>query len=277
MSERRGISVHIGVNRVNGDHYAGWEGPLASCENDADTMHAIARARGFEASVMKTQDATRDAVKQAILNAAASLTGGDIFLATYAGHGGRVRDITGEERDKKDDTWCLWDGQLLDDELNVMFSEFAEGVRVLILSDSCHSGTLLKGRSDAGNPPEFVDDFVYSRAMPRKAQIDAYKANVSFYSQIQEELPDPRPEIRASVRLLSGCLEHQESFGNKEFGRFTNAVKTVFADGAYQGDYKSFHREIVAAVARAMNPQTPGHSVIGRSDPDFDGQAPFTI
>lgn len=277
MTTRRGLSLHIAVNRCNPDHYGGWEGPLSSCENDADIMQAIAQSQGFESTQLKTQQATRDAVQQAMLDAAAQLSGGDMFLVTYSGHGGQVRDVDGDERDGRDDTWCLYDGQLLDDELNLIYAGFSPGVRVLVLSDSCHSGTMLKDPTAANPTTGVVDDFVYSRAMPRNAAIDTFKSNRSFYAQIQDALPNPRPEVGASVRLLSGCQEHEESFGNKEVGRFTDAVRRVFSNGAFEGDYKDFHRAIVATVAKAMNPQTPGHAVIGSNDPDFDRQKPFTL
>jgi hypothetical protein len=273
----RGISLHIGVNRCNPDHYRGWEGPLKSCENDVETMQVIAKSRGFEASTLKTEQATRDAVKAAITGAARELSAGDFFLVSYSGHGGRVRDVTGEESDQKDDTWCLYDGQLLDDELNVMFAAFAAGVRILVVSDSCHSGTLLKGESDPQNQAEIDDDFIIPRAMPRKAASDTYKSNRSFYTQIQDDLPVPRPEIKASVRLLSGCQEHELSYGSDECGRFTWAVNNLFKDGAFSDNYKAFHREIVAMLARPAKSQTPGHMVVGREDPDFDRQPPFTI
>jgi len=277
MPSRKGLSLHIAVNRCSADHYRGWEGPLSSCENDADVMQDIAKARGFETKQLKTSEATRDAVMGAIREAAQVLSAGDMFLMSYSGHGGQVLDVDGDEDDGRDDTWCLYDGQLLDDELRVLFAEFAPGVRVLVLSDSCHSGTMLKGESPAKNDRGVVDDYVYSRAMPRNAAIETFKQNRSFYAQIQDDLPRPKPEIRATVRLLSGCQEHEQSFGNKEHGRFTHAVQTLLTDDAFAGDYKSFHREIVANVAKAMNPQTPGHSVIGQPDPDFDRQKPLSL
>lgn len=277
MGTRHGLSLHIGVNRCNPEHYSGWEGPLSSCENDADVMQEIARSQGFETMQLKTDQATRDSVRQAMLDAAARLAAGDMYLVTYSGHGGQVRDVDGDERDQRDDTWCLYDGQLLDDELQVIYAEFAPGVRVLVLSDSCHSGTMLKDTTGPKKNRGTVDDFIYSRAMPRNAAIETFKNNRSFYARIQDALPRPRPKVNASVRLLSGCQEHEQSFGNKDFGRFTDAVRRVFSGGAFEGDYKAFHREIVAAVAQAMNPQTPGHAVIGAPDPDYDRQSPFRL
>lgn len=273
----RGISLHIGVNRCNPDHYRGWDGALQSCENDVETMKRIASAQGFETFELKTEQATRDNVRAAILNAARELTAGDFFMVSYSGHGGRVRDVTGDEEDQKDDTWCLYDGQLLDDELNVLFAEFAAGVRVLVISDSCHSGTMLKSMSYPNGEPEVGDDFVIPRNMPRSAATETYRKNRSFYTDIQDNLPNPRPEINASVRLLSGCQEHELSYGNDKSGRFTYAINALFNQGAFNGTYKDFHREIVDLLKRPVKSQTPGHMLVGREDPEFDNQPPFKL
>ena len=270
--------MHIGVNIVDPQHYSGWEGPLSSCENDVDTMCVIARKQGFETHVLKTADATRGAVTGAIRDAASKLTAGDFFLLSYSGHGGQVNDIDGDEEDGKDDTWCLFDGQLLDDEFRVLFASFGAGVRVLMLSDSCHSGTMLRGDRAAAPSHEVIkDDFVFSRVMPRQVAVGTLRKNRSRYMEIQQALPNPRPDIKASIRLLSGCQENEESFGNQETGRFTEAVKQVFQSGAFKGNYEQFHAEIKEAVSKVMNPQTPGHMFIGVANADFDRETPFKI
>lgn len=273
----RGISLHIGVNRTNPEHYPGWDEPLKSPEKDVDTMERIAKSQGFETSQLKSEQATRRAVIEAFMNAASELTAGDFFLVTYSGHGGRVKDVSGDEKDKKDDTWCLYDGQLLDDELHVLFAEFAEDVRVLLIADSCHSGTLLKGASDPSNDTEVDDDFVIPRAMPVTAVAATFNSNRSFYTEIQDNLPVPRPEIKASVRLLSGCQEDELSYGSDESGRFTWVINDLLKDGGYNGTYKDFHREIVQTLKRPIRNQTPGHSQEGKKSPEFDNQPPFKI
>jgi len=275
----RGISVHIGVNRCDPAAYNGsWDGAMSSAENDVDTMESIARLQGFETHVLKTEQATRENVADAFRSAAVELRPGDFFLVTYSGHGDHVPDISGDEEDRLDDTWCLHNGHFLDDELNVLLAGFRPGCRVLILSDSCHSGTMLKGAKKAKDDSGRIqDDYIFSRAVPRSASIESYKSHRQYYAELQLALPKPRPEIRASVRLLSGCQEDEQSWGSAVTGRFTEAVKTVFADGAFEGSYKQFHAELVTAVARAMNPQTPGHSVIGAPNRDYDLQKPFRI
>ena len=76
--------------------------------------------------------------------AAASLTTAIFSCSTYSGHGGQVDDVNGDEDDALDETWVLWDRQLIDDELFSLWSQFAPGVRITMLSDSCHSGTVLR-------------------------------------------------------------------------------------------------------------------------------------
>jgi hypothetical protein len=39
----KGLSLHIGLNRIDPNHYAGWSGTLNACENDARAMQDIAR------------------------------------------------------------------------------------------------------------------------------------------------------------------------------------------------------------------------------------------
>jgi hypothetical protein len=46
-AEPKGISLHIGLNRVDPVRYGGWKGELVACENDACDMETIARRQGF--------------------------------------------------------------------------------------------------------------------------------------------------------------------------------------------------------------------------------------
>ena len=281
MSSPRGISLHVAINIVDPTHYSNWDGALTSCENDADTMTEIARQQGFETHQLKTANATREAVAKAIRGAASELSSGDFYLLTYSGHGGQVENVERDddlEQDEKDDTWCLYDGQLLDDEISVLLAGFQPGVRVLVMSDSCHSGTLLRDfNPNFMDQDPVVDDFTISRMMPRKAERETFRNNRSRYTDIQNAIPNPRPEIKASVRLLSGCKEHEQSFGNKVTGRFTAAVKKVYNNGAFEGDYDKFHSDIKDAVALAMNPQTPAQMFEGVRNAEFDSETPFKI
>ena len=119
-------------------------------------MEALAKALEYEPrTVILTKDATVARVTEALTTAAQSLSAGDTLLLTYSGHGGQVPDKNGDESkkgadeigeyaDEYDETWVLYDRQLVDDELYALWSEFAPNVRIIVLSDSCHSGTVTR-------------------------------------------------------------------------------------------------------------------------------------
>src|SRR3954467_8879501 len=123
-----GISIHIGLNRVDPTAYEGWDGALAGCENDARDMKAIAESCSYTPTCLLSAQATSEAVCGAIATAAQTLQAGDHLLLTYSGHGGQVPDTNGDEDDAQDETWVLYDRMLCDDELYAMWSQFPAGV-----------------------------------------------------------------------------------------------------------------------------------------------------
>lgn len=50
-----GISLHIGLNAVDPQHYQGWSGVLAACELDANDMTMIAKKAGFQPTTLLTK------------------------------------------------------------------------------------------------------------------------------------------------------------------------------------------------------------------------------
>lgn len=279
--KRQGLSLHIGLNEVDPNHYAGWEGALAACEYDAEDMAAIAESMGYKSKMLMTKAGKREQVIKEIKKAAEMLKAGDIFWVTYSGHGGQLADFNGDEEDRIDETWCLYDAQLIDDELYMLWSEFAEDVRVLVVSDSCHSGSVIR-KADP-NLAAIDADAPKARFMPLRTATRVYRQNRNFYEKIgrsfdmadgdvlNKELITP---LACSVRLISGCQDNQLSYDGFDNGRFTGTLRRVWADGAFDGDYQRFYDEIV----RDMPPeQTPNHWHIGRPNPAFDGQRPFEI
>jgi peptidoglycan hydrolase-like protein with peptidoglycan-binding domain len=171
------ISLHIGLNRVNPAKYGGWNGALSGCENDARTMTRIAAAEGFVIRQLFSENATTQNVLNAIQDAADQLGAGGYFLLTYAGHGGQVpNNGTDAEDDKLDETWVLYDRQLLDDEIGQALAAFAPGVSVVTVSDSCHSGTV-------------------TREMPEQFQRDFAELKKSFYADLAVIRPGPNEPI----------------------------------------------------------------------------------
>lgn len=291
-SKAAAMSLHIGLNSVSAAHYGGWSGDLSACEFDANDMAAIAKSSGMKPSVLLTKNGTRSKVLTALRAAAKQLKGGDLFFLTYSGHGGQVPDVTGEEPDKKDETWCLYDGQLIDDELYLELGRFAVGVRVLVLSDSCHSGTVTRA---APPPPSPAGR---SKLMPPAVAIRTYREHQKFYDDLQRDVakaagetltvdPDtvlagiavsPRltalaQEFRPAVILISGCQDNQTSLDGDHNGAFTEQLLQVWNHGAFKGNYAKFHALIKAGMPAS---QTPNLFTLGTTT-GFIRQTPFKV
>jgi hypothetical protein len=277
----KGLALTIGLNAVDPRHYAGWSGRLQACEADAHDMADIARSRKFTVQPLLTRRATRRAVLAGIARAAAALRPGDIFLLTYSGHGGQVPDRSHDEPDLQDETWCLYDGELIDDEINRALAHFRAGVRVLVLSDSCHSGTVTKAmfyaaRGAAGAGPRATGaERIRYRNMPREVALRTYRAHRAMYDKLQDAIKgNPRAAVRAAVILISGCQDNQLSQDGDFNGLFTANLLRVWKEGRFKGSYRTLH----SAVVKSMPPdQTPKLFTIGASARAFERQQPFTV
>ena len=282
----KGLALTIGLNAVDPAHYQGWDGQLTACEADAKDMADIAKSKRFGVTTLLTAKATRGAVKKAISSAATTLKSGDIFLMTYSGHGGQLPDLNDEEHDGQDETWCLFDGELVDDEIYAMLSSFRSGVRVLVFSDSCHSGSVIKLaylstavedtpalRTARGFSSDRPSRF---RAMPPQVALRTYQANKSFYDPIltDKSLARARDAVKASALLISGCQDNQLSADGTFNGLFTGTLRRVWNGGKFKGDYRRFHKEI---LTRMPPDQSPNYFLVGTSDPGFEKQTPFAI
>ena len=291
-SNAKALSLHAGLNGVSAAAYGGWDGPLAACEFDANDMAAIAKSQGMKSTILLTKKATRANVLSGMRDAAKELKAGDFFLLTYSGHGGQVPDVSGDEPDKQDETWCLYDGQLIDDELYFELSRLAAGVRILVLSDSCHSGTVTRA-----GPPPFATTHQRPKLMPPAVAMRTYREHQAFYDKLQLDLvkaagkaavdPDAAlAQVAASGRLqaivkkfnpavvlISGCQDNQTSMDGDHNGAFTESLLKVWSQGTFQGNYGTFHARIKAGLPASQSPNLFTLGVAGT----FLAQRPFTV
>lgn len=276
----KGIALTTGLNAVDPTHYSGWSGELNACEADANDMAEIAMSKGFDVKIMLTKDATRTNVIDGITKAANTLTSGDIFMLSYSGHGGQLPDLNSDEADAQDETWCLYDGELVDDEIYSLLGKFAQGVRILVFSDSCHSGTVTKlpyyqsamrTMGSRGISPE-----IRYRFMPMEVAVRTYRDNKKFYDPILKDpaLKESRDAVKASAILISGCQDNQLSADGAFNGLFTANLLQVWNEGKFKKGYRAFRRAI---VNRMPPDQTPNYFRVGEINRVFEKQKPFTI
>lgn len=261
----RGISLHIGLNEVDPNHYRDgngnpWRGELRACENDARDMAQLAGGQGFEVrGPLMTAGAKANDVISQVKAIAQELDTGDIFFLTYSGHGGQVRNTNPDddpEHDALDETWCLFDRELIDDELFALFSEFRPGVRIVVFSDSCHSGTVTRAR-----PGGALDEYSVPKQLPFDVAEATEAANADLYDSLQKSIPTKRlTSLGATVVLLSGCQDSEFSRDGQANGAFTGALLRAWQDPANRRSLPALREATAAGIPRNFN-QNPNYSI----------------
>ncbi len=276
------ISIHLGLNAVDSHAYKGWSGPLRGCENDARAMQALADARGFTARLLLGADATRASLLGAMDRAAAELAAEDLLLLTYSGHGASLPDPSGDEPDQRDEAWCLHDGLLIDDEIHHRLCAFVAGVRVLVVSDSCFSGSVtrddrLKPTTPRPRRPTVLRDgspAVPGRRAPGARVRAVLRANADEYAARRAAVAATQAlEPAAGIILLSACEDLQTAEDGELHGLFTAALLATWNEGAFTGGHDAFLAAIRTRIAAA---QTPTLFSVGAVEPAFRAARPFT-
>ena len=134
-------------------HISPLHGAVADAE---DIAQALRQAGVSDLTILLNREVTRERLTagwQSLLKRAQS---GDRLIFTFAGHGTQQPErVAGSEADGKDEVLMLSGvsdsgpgtrERILDDELNQWFTAASkQGVDVLFVADSCHSGTLTRG------------------------------------------------------------------------------------------------------------------------------------
>jgi metacaspase-1 len=259
------MSLHIGLNVVDPSRYSGWNGQLTACVYDAQDMYGYCASKGFASMILADDEAFSDNILARLRFAADELQSGDIFALTYSGHGGQVPDP--REEDGQSETWVLYDRQLVDDEIYLALARFRPGVRIVVLSDSCHSGTVIRGFAPVAR----------HRAMPPNVVYADGETRGGTYREIQKALPkNPQEDMEATALLISGCQDNQVSLDGQRNGAFTARVREVLAqsDAGQRMGYRGLRRRVLNLLPPT---QSPNYFTAGPRNTRFENQQPFTV
>jgi hypothetical protein len=269
----------IGVNNYPGTHM-----DLHGCVNDAEDWSAELASRGFTVTKLIDAQATKAAMSagfQAIVTGAKK---DDVVVITFSGHGTYVPDLNGDEADGLDEGLCPYDlqtggGALLDDEIHAIFAARAAGVRLVLISDSCHSGTVTRA---AVPDPDEHDDVSRPRFMPMGNWLPpdqlprgasgkplARAPQVSGVSAFTKALSRAAGDL-----LLSGCQEGPNNFSydarirGRPTGAFTyyalKALKTLPANATYADWHAAVSPAYLPSGSYPQSPQIVGNAAARR-------------
>lgn len=266
------FSLHIGINGVDTNHYQQWDGRLQGCENDALFYHQLAQKEGCKVSkILLNSDHSNKPTSTNVLAfldySISELNAGDNLIITYSGHGGILEDKNFDEHDFQDETWCLYDRQLLDDELFARFSRFRAGVNIFVISDSCHSGSVVKAITDEALPDTRIRRFV-----PRQQLFATYQANKSIYEPLMRTPIVREEEIPAAVLQLGACQDDEFAMEDGENGLFTKTIMKILERNGEVGSYQ----ELLVRSKRALSGiQRPNLICYGSNHQQLLNQRPF--
>lgn len=239
-------------------NYEGTSSALAGCINDADDWAAELDRRGHDVALLRGQEASRAGILGALERAVDATKYRDQLVITYSGHGTWVPDRDGDEADSRDEAICPDDyaraGMITDDDLHRVYSAAGFGERVVMISDSCHSGSLNR----------FAPPIETSEQIP--AQYDQYEASsprrVKFLppaewisddrltwalATVAQNAPS-RGFMRRGALVFSACQADQVTFDIQVDGRpcglFTYVALQVLRSLPEAVSYRDWHKQV---------------------------------
>ena len=243
-----GFSLHIGVNNADASHYDNHLEPLFACTEDALAMQQLAVQNNItKTRVLINQDATHHHVISQLVDISTKAISGDFVFITYSGHGSQIPVVkkSTDEDDGFDETWCLFDTQLIDTEMYQALANFRKGVRVLVLLDSCHSGTAIHEWIHAswGLIDHFTQNeklrFRHVRGGDKETLYDLNKAD--YLHRQQAIINSSSLKIKASICLIAACQDNQRAIETPFQGMFTAALLMALNNQPKQ-NYRNLHK-----------------------------------
>ena len=251
-------SLHIGIN-----DYPGTGSDLSGCVNDANDWRAALAEKGFETISLLDEEATKSNMHEAISKIVGDTGRDDIAVITYSGHGTWIADEDGDEPDGRDEALCphdITEGNVLtDDELYDIFSDRRRGARIIMISDSCHSGTVNRARTIMPGAENDPWNFQKIRFLAPEFYLKGDAARLRRARQVENVKASGK--IRAASVLLSGCKDDEYSydawFNGRPNGAFTYVALHTLKDLAGDAVYRDWYRSIREILPHVNYPQTP--------------------
>jgi len=265
----QGFSLHIGLNSIDSSKYKGKYQPLRNAENDTNFYYDLALKNNYSAIKLIGKDATSNNLLDNLNLYSTRLQSGDFCFISYSGHGTSVKDLNGDEADDFDEVLVLYDRLFIDDEFQLCWAKFNQGVRIFFINDSCYNGTV--SRFFEKNKKAIAvtwPDHILRGIDSSQIKVD-FDNNISYYKSIK--LESSTDKALCSIIHIGACQDNQladDGSATDNNGKFTSTVRETLVAGNFQGSYKAFFE----TVKLKMPPwQTPNWDTeAGRKDDEFE-------
>jgi hypothetical protein len=206
-------------------------------------------------------DATRQAIIDHLAWLLRSTERHDTAVVTFSGHGTWARDEPPlDEQDGRDEAWCAWDDNLVDDDLRKLIERLPRDAHLTVVSDSCYAGTVSRGPAGEWTPGEAWPAHDNCAARFAERGVPWGDGMLYFASDRGPLRRLLRPRSAEREVLLSACAEDGLAFEARIDGRFNGAL-TSFALASLRENPTQTYRQLHAAVRKHLpsvaHPQVP--------------------
>lgn len=267
FAEKYGIIVAIGAYLPK----TGWS--TISSVNDVPLIKQSLLSQGFEEKNITTlidAEATKLGIITALEKLTAKIKPGDIVVFHYSGHGQQIFDDNGDEVDGKDealvpyDAWVRYtfnykgENHLRDDELGTILANFRNKLgktgQLMVVLDSCHSGSSTRGRKSRGGEATFAPENWQPLAQD--------KTKGSAMMERVKIAPDAAPFV-----LITGASADELNYEYEGFGSLSYALSKAMTELGTHFTY----RQLFSKIASTMNVISP------RQTPTIEGDVDYLI
>jgi hypothetical protein len=240
----------VGIN----NYPFGDENDLRGCLNDANDWARLFQNHFDFTDVQQLLDA--DATKANILKGLGNLLkgakAGDVLVFTNASHGTYIAD-TDDDEPKYDEAICPHDTDtnlLIDDELRGLFRNIPKNVRLTVISDSCHSGSVTRVAVNEYRRNRQLNPRVWGGKELSRDELRAARDTTEKY-----------PESGMKEILLSGCKSNQTSadayIANDYHGAMSYYAIKAITDANYKLTYADLHKNLLSMLEEENYDQVP--------------------
>jgi hypothetical protein len=251
----------IGINDYETEDFPDLRGSV----NDVEAMHDILVGKfGFaekNVTVLTDREATRKKIFAALDALIRESAPDDMVYVHYSGHGSQVKDLNGDEEDGMDETILPQDARtddvpdITDDEIG----EFLRSLRthnVIIVLDSCHSGTATRGD-------------IVTRSVPPDTRLELYARpddKLATRSIVPADMPDQ------SI-LMSAASAQQSALDGPIQGKYRGFFSYALGEALQAVPENATPRQIHEEVSRDLLALSKQFGGITLPDPQFEANA----
>lgn len=237
---------------------------LNGCVNDAKGWADLLTSKfGFSGSDVKLlldAEATKAKMLDGLKSLLTGARSGDVLVFTNSSHGTYVAERGGDEQ-MYDEALCPYDcaeNLIVDDELRELFNNLSNEVRLTVISDSCHSGTVTRAA---------VNEIIPGLRTPDDRRVRFLSPALRGAPVIQNPWKakpkgkEKYPESGMKDLLLSGCTDKEYSYDALIDGAYHGAMSyfalKAIQEANYQITFQQLHTRLLSFLDDAGYPQHP--------------------